>query len=180
MLETERLRLRAFREEDLERFHRWRNDLALMRLDQPGAVRPERLMDTRAWLERVLSDEKTIFFALGHKASGDFIGTVSLRNLDLKNQNAELAILIGEPENRGRGVGGEALSVLLDYAFGELGLYRVYLWVLAYNEPAIRLYRRLGFKEEGRLRAQVWRDGARHDVLVFGLLRDEWRARASR
>ncbi len=179
MLETERLRLRAFCEEDLERFHRWRNDLALMWLDQSGAVRPERLMDTRAWLERVLSDEKTIFFALELKASGEFIGTVSLRNLDLKNKNAELAILIGEPENRGRGLGGEALFALLDYAFGELG-------GLPGLSPGPRLQRtrdlalpEVGFKEEGRLRAQVWREGAWHDVLVFGLLRDEWGGRAS-
>ncbi len=104
---------------------------------------------------------------------------MSLRNLDFKNRNAELAILIGEPENRGQGLGGEALSALLDYAFGELGLYRVYLRVLAYNEPAIRLYRRLGFRGEGRLRAQVWQEGAWHDVLLFGLLRDEWGARVS-
>ena len=178
MLETERLWLRAFREKDLERFHRWRNDLALMRLDQPGAVRPERLADTEAWLERVLSDEKTIFFALELKESRAFIGAVSLRNLDLKNKNAELAILIDEPEYRGQGLGGEALSALLDYAFGEVGLHRVYLRVLAYNEPAIRLYQRLGFKEEGRLRAQVWREDAWHDVRIFGLLRDEWNARA--
>ncbi len=145
-----------------------------MRLDQPGAVRPERMADTRAWLERVLSDKKTVFFALELRESGEFIGTVSLRNLDFKNRNAELAILIGEPENRGQGLGGEVLSALLDYAFGELGLYRVYLRVLAYNEPAIRLYRRLGFRGEGRLRAQVWREDTWHDVLVFGLLRDEW------
>ena len=131
-----------------------------MRLDQTGAVCPERMADTRAWLERVLSDEKTVFFALELKANGEFIGTVSLRNLGFKNRNAELAILIGEPENRGRGLGGEAPSALPDYVFGELGLYRIYLRVFAYNEPAIRLYRRLGFKEEGRLRAQVWREGA--------------------
>jgi len=130
-----------------------------MRLDQSVAVRPERIADTRAWLERVLSDEKTVFFALEFKANGAFTGTVLLRNLDFKNRNAELAILIGEPEKRGRGLGGEVLSALLGYAFGELGLHRVYLRVLAYNEPAIRLYQRRGFKEEGRLRAQVWREG---------------------
>ena len=132
------------------------------------------MADARAWLERVLSDEKTVFFVLELKERGDFIGTVSLHSLYFKNQNAELAILIGEPENQGRGLGGEALSAFLDHAFGELGLYRV----LAYNEPAIRLYRRLGFREEGRPRAQVWREGAWHDVLVFGLLRDEWRTQA--
>ena len=62
---------------------------------------------------------------------------------------------------------------------GSSGVYRVFLRVLAYNELAIRLYRRLGFKEEGRLRAQVWREGAWHDVLVMGLLWDEWGVRAS-
>jgi len=102
--ETERLWLRAFHEEDLERFHRWRNDLAPVRIDQPGAVRPERLADAQAWLEQVLSEEKTIFFAFYLKESCDFIGTVSLRNLDLKNKSAVLAILIGEPECLGRGL----------------------------------------------------------------------------
>ncbi|MEL7657044.1 MAG: GNAT family protein, partial [Bacillota bacterium] len=70
----------------------------------------------------------------------------------------------------------EALRLLLRYAFDELNLYRVQLTVFSYNPGAIRLYEKLGFVREGVFREAVHRDGARHDMILYGLLRREWEA----
>ena len=72
-----------------------------------------------------------------------------------------------------------ALRLLLRFAFDELNLYRVQLTVFSYNPRAIRLYEKLGFRHEGTFREFVQRDGARHDMLLYGLLRQEWEAQGA-
>jgi RimJ/RimL family protein N-acetyltransferase len=89
---------------------------------------------------------------------------------------AWLGIGIGEPDNRGSGFGHEAISLMLRFAFWEINLYRVQLTVFAYNTPAITTYERLGFVREGIFREFLQRDGQRHDMVLYGLLRREWEA----
>jgi RimJ/RimL family protein N-acetyltransferase len=86
---------------------------------------------------------------------------------------AWLAIAIG-PDTWDQGYGQEALGLLVDFAFRELNLYRIQLTVFAYNARAIRVYEKLGFRREGVFRAFLERDGQRHDMLLYGLLRPEW------
>lgn len=92
----------------------------------------------------------------------------------LQNRNAECIIDIGEKECWGKGYGREALQLLLDYAFLELNLHRVSLRVFSFNEKAIRLYERLGFKDEGRSRQSLYRDGRWHDICHMGILQEEY------
>ena len=81
---------------------------------------------------------------------------------------------MGHPEDRHHGYGAEAIATLLDYAFGERGLNRVGLSVFDFNEGAISAYAKLGFREEGRLRRALKRDGAFHDAILMSVLKDEW------
>ena len=74
----------------------------------------------------------------------------------------------------GAGLRPDAVCVLLRYAFRDHNLNRVCLEVLADNERAIRAYRASGLVEEGRLRQHAWHDGAHKDIVVMGVLRDDW------
>jgi RimJ/RimL family protein N-acetyltransferase len=103
------------------------------------------------------------------------IGHVGLYKIDQQTHSAEFAILIGAPRALGRGFGRTSARFAIDHGFDELGLHRIYLDVLATNERAIRLYRSLGFVEEGRLREAQIREGNYVDVLVMGLLSTEYR-----
>lgn len=85
-------------------------------------------------------------------------------------------ITIGEKDCWGRGCGTEATRLMLDHAFGTLGLHRVALAVFAFNERAIRSYRKIGFVEEGRSREAIWRDGSFWDEIQMSMLEQEWRA----
>jgi RimJ/RimL family protein N-acetyltransferase len=90
------------------------------------------------------------------------------------NASAELSVIVGHPEDRHHGYGAEAIAVLLDYAFGDLGLNRVGLSVFDFNEDAIAAYGKLGFREEGRLRGALRRDDAFHDAILMSVLKQEW------
>jgi len=66
------------------------------------------------------------------------------------------------------------MKVILNYAFSELNLHRVTLGVFSYNTRAIRSYEKAGFNFEGIERSVILRDGSRSDVIIMGILRDEW------
>jgi diamine N-acetyltransferase len=75
---------------------------------------------------------------------------------------------------RGKGLAEEASRLLLRFAFGTLGLHRVFLQVNVTNQSAISLYRRLGFVEEGILRGAVFADGRFVDRLLLSMLAHEF------
>ena len=104
------------------------------------------------------------------------VGTCAFSQLDGDNGSALYHITIGEKDAWGQGYGSEATRLMLDHAFGELGLHRVALFVFEFNERAIRTYRRCGFVIEGRSRESIFRDGRWWDELAMSVLEADWRA----
>lgn len=161
--------LRPFVAEDADTIWNWHNSAELYRslLGQFRKVEPSA---TKRWLQEQmnLSPDK-VAYAICETSSDRHIGNVYLREIDRSSLKAEFHMFIGAPVDRGKGYGKQALKLLLDHAFTTLGLRRIYLFVLADNQPAIDLYRSCNFVEEGRLRAHVLKDGVFKDVLVMGL-----------
>lgn len=154
-------------------FARWTNDAEYSRLLNMWPVRP---VHPGYWPAQDSADAWRLFeFALRTLADDTLIGMVELE-VDWSNQTAWLGIGIGDAAYRGKGYGTDAMHLALNYAFYELNLYRVSLSVFSYNPRAIRVYEKVGFKHEGRMRSVLFRDGQRHDMLVMGVLRPEWLA----
>ena len=171
MIEGPRVSLRRMTVEDTDTVLRFRSDAnVLMQLfsDAP----PTREMHLR-WLADVEAGGDRREFMIVERESGRAVGTIGLSQIDRRHRRAEYGVLIGEPAARGKGLAAEASRLLLRYAFGELGLHRVFLHVLAENEPALRLYERLGFKTEGCLRQHVSKAGRLRDVIVMAVLATE-------
>jgi spore coat polysaccharide biosynthesis protein SpsF len=165
----ERVLLRPLDERDTDDVLRWRAEPGtLERLF--GEVPPTR-DEHQAWLARMRAQGDRQEFVIVDRDADRAVGTIGLSHIDRRYRRAEYGVLIGEPAARGRGIAREASRLLLDHAFGSLGLHRVYLHVFPDNEPALRLYRRLGFRLEGRLRDHVWKGGRFRDVVVMGLVR---------
>ena len=112
------------------------------------------------------------------RATDRLIGTCAFSQLDGENGSALYHITIGEKDAWGQGYGTEATQLMLDHAFGTLGLHRVALFVFEFNERAIRAYRRCGFVVEGRSRESIWRDGRWWDELAMSVLESDWRRAA--
>ena len=85
----------------------------------------------------------------------EYIGTISLKNIDIQHKKAEYAISVRERWH-GSGVAKEATEMLLKYAFEELKLHRVYLNVLSDNIRAVRFYEKCGFQFEGEFKDDLW------------------------
>ena len=80
-------------------------------------------------------------------------------------------------EYQGQGYGSEAINWVLEWAFNMAGMHRVAIRAFEYNDGAVRLYEKLGFKLEGRSREALWFNGRFWDDVQYGMLEQEWRAR---
>ena len=170
------LALRELERGDLPEIKAWRQDGALVRC--LGA--PFRYINSETeerWFDDYMAQRgDTVRCAIvDQERPGQILGLCSLRDIDWIRRAGELHILIGRAENRRRGLGTFAVSHLLSHAFADMNLNRVQLGVLADNAPAIGLYRKLGFRTEGRLREYAYKDGRYMDMLLMSLLRREWR-----
>lgn len=174
MIQGNRVRLRPFRAADLPTLRRWFSDPDLMR---SWAVWPPLIREDA--FETDLDGRFATFEGAGYFAiegpDGALVGRADFEDLDPVDRSTEVMVMIGEPGQRGLGFGEDAMRALLGYLFRGRDLHRVTLTVLTTNEPAIRLYERLGFRREGLHRAHAWIDGERHDQYRYGLLRDEFR-----
>lgn len=105
------------------------------------------------------------------EVDGRVVGQISLHlRRGRRAHCAEIGMMVHD-DYQGRGIGTRLMEAIIDLADGWLGLQRLELEVYPDNEPAVRLYRRFGFVEEGRRRAAAWRNGAFTDTLIMGRLR---------
>lgn len=132
-----------------------------------------------AWFDAYLSHRaQQVRLAICELGSDRHIGNVQLLQIHPVHRSAEFSILIGEANCRGKGFGTLASERCLQHAFDDLNLHRIWLQVRADNVPALKLYQRLGFVEEGRLRQAAFKQGAYVDLLQMGLLAAEFRPQA--
>lgn len=169
MMQGDRVLLRPMEKTDADDVVRMRSApevLAQLFSDEP----PTRESHLR-WFEQMQIQGIRQEFMIVERETGRSIGTVGLNHIDPNHRRAEFGILMGDEEARGKGLAFEASRLLLDYAFNKLGLYRLYLHVFPDNEPALHLYRKIGFVQEGLLRQHVFKNGQHRDVGVMALLR---------
>ncbi len=167
--------LRRHVPENLAAFRRWYSDPDVARLTryQDGPMRAEEI--ERFFAARVVGTD-SLAMAVHVRGTDRLIGTCAFSQLDGDNGSALFHITIGEKDSWGLGYGTEATRLMLDHAFGKLGLHRVGLSVFAFNERALRAYRRVGFTVEGRSRQAIWREGRYWDEIAMSILDEEWRA----
>jgi RimJ/RimL family protein N-acetyltransferase len=102
------------------------------------------------------------------------IGSLSFHSVDRVDQRAMMATGLFSPDNFNKGLGSEAMSLVLGHAFGAMNLHRVSLRVLHFNARAIAAYQKLGFVIEGRERQSARIGSEWHDDIIMGLLAPEF------
>ncbi len=157
-------------------YARWYGDEEIWRLTSWMAEPMRRMAVERLFEDREVSSLEDSF-AIHEEGEEEPIGVISLMNISEANASADLSIIVGEDRDRNRGLGTEAIRIILRYAFEDLDLNRVGLSVFEFNETAISAYEKLGFEREGRMERAVLRDGEYHDAILMRILASEWRKR---
>ncbi len=132
----------------------------------------------RDWLEFATKADPwkdgELNLAIIEKETGEFLGTIGLRDIALPHRRAEFGVSIHNHKNRSKGYGTDATRVMLWIGFHLLGLQSIYLDTFLDNEEARRAYVKSGFKEVGLLRSTEFREGKFQDLLIMDILRDEF------
>lgn len=168
--------LREYSWDDQMEIRQWATDPETTKWLGSGYLRPQTFEQTQTWLRSHLEGNAGgINYAIADRATDRYVGQINLFKIDSQARHAEMAIVLC-PDSQGRGIGRQAISMLLRCAFETWNLNRVYLHVDAENARAAACYAACGFKEEGRLRADRYWDGKYHDTICMGILRSEWEA----
>ncbi|RIM93998.1 GNAT family N-acetyltransferase, partial [Staphylococcus shinii] len=100
-------------------------------------------------------------------------GLLGFNHVDWINRNAEIFIFIGEASQQGMGIGKQAMQLLIDFSRNNLNLHMLYLNVFSYNYGAIKMYEKIGFSIDGRLRESKFSKGKYHDTIIMSKLLNE-------
>jgi RimJ/RimL family protein N-acetyltransferase len=122
-------------------------------------------------IEQWESDPCTIMLTICERGTGRAVGRTGFVRIDWMSRSAIFFIAIADPEDWGKGLGGEATRLITDYAFDTLNLQRIQLHAWAKNERGIRAYERAGFEREGVLRRAMYHGGVYEDFVVMARLK---------
>ena len=169
IIRFEKINLREIKYSDLPKMMEWRNKDEIRKwfFDETFLTMEKQ----KHWYENYLKNDSDLMFIIETK-EGIPIGTIGLQNIDKKNRKAEFGrMMIGEESYLGKGLASAATKALLNFAFDELNMNKIYLFVRADNLRVIRLYERCNFIHEGVLREYIFSHGEFIDVAVMSIFR---------
>ncbi|WP_018962792.1 GNAT family N-acetyltransferase [Coprothermobacter platensis] len=174
MLSGHFVRLRAYEREDLEKARAIYNDPEVNMYLRPDIPFPLKAEDEIRWYESQNPyGSGSYSFAIERLEDRQYLGSCGIDTVDWKNSHASVGLFL-DKLYWNKGYGTDALSTLVDFCFQEMNLHKVYLYVFAYNQRAIHTYEKIGFKIDGTLRENVFKNGKYQDELVMSVLRNEW------
>lgn len=171
-LSGERIYLSPINMEDLQQYTKWINDKAVS-----GFLGLHHQVNGLQQEQKVLAQMvgEPYHFAIVLRDGDALLGNASLMDVQHINRRATLGIFIGEEAYRGKGYGTEAIRLLLDFGFQTLNLHNINLYVHADNARGIACYYKIGFREAGRIREAVYKDGRYQDLVQMDILAQEFR-----
>jgi RimJ/RimL family protein N-acetyltransferase len=179
ILSGERVRLRGVRDDDLPVLAKWEMDPGRMATQSNWVIPPSEAAARERISGWSANQKDDVGFAIETLDDPPaLIGNLGLWGVRPKDRCATLGIALSR-EHIGRGYGSDAMRVIVDYGFREMGLHRIQLSVAPFNPAGIRAYEKAGFVEEGRYRESVLHDGRWYDEVMMSILDHEWAARRS-
>lgn len=178
MVLGEAVKLRAMEPAEAEMLWRWNHDPEIMRWMDDG--HPQSLARVAESLgKRPENTYGDVLLGIEVLADGKLIGLVRLRDAEPETGCAELDIYLGEKDYWGHGYATDAMRAMCRYGFEKMRLHKITLTVVVENHAAHRVYQKVGFVDEGRLREVFRRDGRWYDMFTMGMLEGELRQATS-
>lgn len=159
--------------DDVKLIEKWVNDGAVTYFMFTGQ-RPMNHDQVKDEIFRNLQSASNALFIINENSKHLPVGFAGLYDVHSTARKAEFRILIGEKSVWSKGIGTEVCEMLTFYGFDRLNLNRIWLGVTAENNGAVRSYEKSGYKLEGRLREDIYRNSRYYDSLRFSILRSEY------
>ena len=163
------IQLRRLELSDAKRMLEWLHSPAIYEKMQYDPTK-QSMESCCKFIKKSWDDIDNIHYAISDETN-EYLGTISLKNIDKKNRNAELGIAL-HPEAMGRGVGREALKLLIHKAFVEMELHKVYLYVREDNEKAVKFYHKNGWEREGIFKDHLLIKGEYKDLYWYAITKE--------
>ncbi len=167
--------LRPILEEDITLFHSWINDPEVSQY--MSVFGPCSLEIEIEWFKRVskncngkISNDYT--FALIDLKNNKLIGSMGIHNIDFINRTGTTGAMIGDKNYWSKGYGSEAKKLLLEFAFNELNLRKIYSEVIGYNKRSLAYSEKCGYKVEARLPKHYYKKGKYWDKIILAIYKN--------
>ena len=172
------VKIRAYKEDDIELATEFINDEENKKLLCIGVPFPMAKWEEESWIKsRKVGVDYTYDFAIESLESGKYIGGCSINESNTKNRNCTIGIMIGDKTCWSKGYGSDALNVLIKFIFEELNMEKIKLGVFEFNGRARSCYKKVGFKEEGILKKEIFRNGKYYDEIIMAIFREDFESR---
>ena len=173
MISGKKIILREYRTDDFESTYSLINKLDIWNNLVRGMIFPISLISQKDFIEKAMTSSGPLFnFAIEEINTGKYIGGCGINGYDEKNRNMGVGLWIGK-EYQGFGYGSDTLRTLCSYIFDEMNIHKIKLQYYSFNEKGKYCYEKVGFKEEGIGRDEIFRFGKYHDIITMGLFREE-------
>lgn len=169
MKETSNIRLRALKDSDSAILYKWVNDPEIVKYTY--FYHPVSEMEQKEWFSSLPQQKSKVLFGIEVKEGEKLIGTCGFNDINHICRKAELTIKISDKSMWSKGLGKEALEILMDFGFSDLNLRRISLKVIADNERAVKLYGNAGFIIEGVLKEDHYIQGEYKDIIIMAYIR---------
>lgn len=155
--------------------NKWRNDPDMAKF-LGGNMFLFSLDREKKWIEeKIFNDSKNLYFGICVENSDQLIGYTSINNLDLRNLKAEWGgTIIGNKEYLGKGLGRRAAILMLKYLFDQYPINKCYASCLQEHPSSVKLFSGIGFRQDGIIRDDVFKNGEFKTSLLFSILRKEF------
>ncbi|MEO8699845.1 MAG: GNAT family protein [Kofleriaceae bacterium] len=164
--------LRPLAETDVDSIMTWVNREEIVGNLAAFSGAPLTRDDEVAWIRRTLATSDRVYSIVAAD-DGRYLGQIGVHQIHGRSRVGRLGCVISSRDEMGKGHGSAAIRAIMDVAFGELLLHKLWLMVFATNAAGRRLYTRLGFVEEGVLREEYFHDHGWHDMVRMSMLAHE-------
>lgn len=165
--------LRGIEQEDIEMLRETINDPETEYMTT-GWHFPLSRTDQQRWFEDYRQNNTNQRWVIETIETHEAIGLIALTDIDWKNREAWYSYKLKPSGPKRLGYGTDAMMALLQYSFEELGMHRISGTVIEYNTASIHLSEKFGAKREGLKRQAIYKRGAWHDVICYGVLYEDY------
>lgn len=169
--------LSPVRQEDVDTYLEWLNDLEIS-INFRNYSQQIPFMIEKEYMEKFAKERQLMDYLFGiiSKETDTLIGNCALMNPDFINRTAELGIFVGNKEYWGKGIGTEAIMLLLDFGFNVLNLHNIGITFYDFNTKSKRIYEKCGFKLIGRRREAKLIGNMKFDIVYMDILAEEYKS----